>query len=446
MKAFIPNLYFLFFLITSTFTATLTNQTTSSITTLIDLPLLLFDSQAGYLKNMIPQLLGIVNKQVPIPNHRLTVPSFCVTNDIGSMNRCFLNSIERGDLGMMGIGFSTQALLIGMTSTTFTQPWVTFASSSPSLTQSRDYPYLFRTCPNGIQQAYTMIRLCAHYKWRDISILASNSEFALSLTKYAGEAAVANGINVKNVNYFTEIIGDLHKPLLRIRDSGVRIIIIAATPVEMIRIMYTANELEMTGKPYIYISSQITRDDINIPGTANVNQTTADLLSGSFCVSKPRPDYKAEIIRQIYPSATASQNESTSNAPYLLNALYSFAHAFRSLVLDGHQSTDQLRGENLVKALFRVRYQDPTLSEPTPYYYNSSGETYSDRFAIYNFQPTGDRLQIGLYANGVTRFDDDATVLWPKGYGPNEKPDATPVTNITYYSCEQKGYRTDTRG
>ena len=73
-------------------------------------------------------------------------------------------------------------------------PQISYASTSPFLSDKTKYPYFFRTCPSDAHQAKALSELVMAHDWQTLGTIAVKDEYSLELIRRTEKELVANDI------------------------------------------------------------------------------------------------------------------------------------------------------------------------------------------------------------------------------------------------------------
>eukprot|EP01103_Thecamoeba_quadrilineata_P015021 TRINITY_DN461_c0_g1_i2.p1 TRINITY_DN461_c0_g1~~TRINITY_DN461_c0_g1_i2.p1 ORF type:complete len:724 (-),score=76.64 TRINITY_DN461_c0_g1_i2:115-2286(-) len=418
-----------------------TKSTTN--TTVTDIPLCFSENGVAYEKQQ-PLIVALVNKDVPIRGHKLGLPQYTSSGSSGAINSFFLGCIRSGAFGLIGPGLSSQALLVGMTSTTFQVPMLVYTAGTQALTNQDTYPYVFRTSPSYTVLGQVVVELIQKFGWKDIASVSTTNELGLSLTQSVSEAVRSQSEIGLRVTFFTnpELV---EFELRSFRDYGYRIFILFGFPADIVSILKIAKELNMIGKPYVYITILLTQNVVYNRGTTQINKTLVELYEGIINIGRAILDIDAPAIKTVFPNI--SKSDVLFNVNFMINSFFVYGHAFQKLINDDNYTLEDIRNNRLllINAIQAVKFRDRTQNKPTELRFTSQGELDDVQFTIGNYQPSGELKTVGYYNNGEFRIQEKE-IVWSKGFQKGVVPDSTPVTNISYFSCNDGDFGVDTRG
>ena len=75
-------------------------------------------------------------------------------------------------------------------------PQISYASTSPLLSEKTKYPYFFRTCPSDAHQAKALSSLVTAHDWQTLGTIAVEDEYSLELIRRTEEELLANDVEL----------------------------------------------------------------------------------------------------------------------------------------------------------------------------------------------------------------------------------------------------------
>ncbi|CEP02553.1 hypothetical protein PBRA_009137, partial [Plasmodiophora brassicae] len=147
------------------------------------------------------------------------------------------------------VAFSTLANLMSL-------PILSGTASSSSLSDRKAYPLFNRLFPPDNLQGRAIIQIVAHFKWKQICILAaSDPASSLLMDALLKEAKSSNVVVVQAMQFDPNTSPE--PQLQRILSSGVRIIIAAMLADPVNKVFTAARAMDMVGPDWVWIGSQI---------------------------------------------------------------------------------------------------------------------------------------------------------------------------------------------
>jgi ABC-type branched-subunit amino acid transport system substrate-binding protein len=152
-----------------------------------------------------------------------------VYDDQFDQQRGFLGALENVQAGariLLGGSSSGSAASAAFVAQTFDTALLSWAASSPTLADKRQYPNFLRVCQNDASQAVAMAWMTRyHFGWDRVAIMYTNDLYGSS-----GASAFVNSAQDFNISIITQqgfamgaIDADITPPLMRVKTSRARI-------------------------------------------------------------------------------------------------------------------------------------------------------------------------------------------------------------------------------
>ncbi|XP_028407746.1 LOW QUALITY PROTEIN: uncharacterized protein LOC114530333 [Dendronephthya gigantea] len=135
-------------------------------------------------------------------------------------------------------------------------PQISYASTSPFLSDKTKYPYFFRTCPSDVHQAKALGKLVTHHEWKALGTISVKDEYSKELIRRTEKELQNDGINLAaqermTPRKFREIAGHLRK----IKDSKMAVNLVVSRTDDAEKIFQTAIDMGMTGKGWTWLGT-----------------------------------------------------------------------------------------------------------------------------------------------------------------------------------------------
>ena len=75
-------------------------------------------------------------------------------------------------------------------------PQISYASTSPLLSDKTKYPYFFRTCPSDVHQASALSKLVTEHDWQTVGTIAVEDKYSLELIRRTEKELIANDVEL----------------------------------------------------------------------------------------------------------------------------------------------------------------------------------------------------------------------------------------------------------
>lgn len=135
-------------------------------------------------------------------------------------------------------------------------PQISYASTSPFLSDKTKYPYFFRTCPSDAHQAKALSELVMAHDWQTLGTIAVKDEYSLELIRRTEKELVANDIILAAKELMTpRKFEDVEEHLSNIKDSKMAVNLVVSRTDDAEKIFQTAIDMGMTGKGWTWLGS-----------------------------------------------------------------------------------------------------------------------------------------------------------------------------------------------
>ncbi len=117
---------------------------------------------------------------------------------------------------IIGEARSECSIAISMQTNHSVIPQISYASTSPLLSDKTKYPYFFRTCPSDVHQAKALSELVTIHDWQTLGTIAVEDKYSLELIRRTEKELVANDVELPvkermTPRNFEEVAGHLSK-------------------------------------------------------------------------------------------------------------------------------------------------------------------------------------------------------------------------------------------
>lgn len=75
-------------------------------------------------------------------------------------------------------------------------PQISYASTSPELSDNSKYPYFFRTCPSDVHQARALSELITVHEWATMGTIAVDDRYSSELIRRTEKELVKNNVEL----------------------------------------------------------------------------------------------------------------------------------------------------------------------------------------------------------------------------------------------------------
>ena len=239
----------------------------------------------------------------------------------------------------------------------FDVPQISYTSTSAILNNRERYPYFYRTVPPDDQQTQAIVDLMMHYDWLYVSTIHSNDVYGEPAIEKFKELASANGICIDldiGINDdFTDT--QYNSVISKIRNSTARVILLFSS-IQQVNKLF-ANIQQQDVKKFLWIASDawVESSDIltkynniieGMWGIVPISKTDSkfyEYLSNLTPSKNKRNPWFVEYHQYYYnciyglncSEVALTSNPSYKNnsfTPFLIDAVYSFAHALNNFL------------------------------------------------------------------------------------------------------------------
>ena len=146
--------------------------------------------------------------------------------------------------------YSSTAMLTALVAETHEVPMVGYGCTSPALSNRVNFPFFSRVVAPDSYEAPYMAKMVRAIGWNHVAILHGSENYGKSFAASFASQCPAENITVVLTHEFvsfTSTQDQLRAPLERIRASGARVILLAATSVDAYAVIKAADALGLTG-------------------------------------------------------------------------------------------------------------------------------------------------------------------------------------------------------
>ena len=325
-------------------------------------------------------------------------------------------------------------------------PQISYASTSPELSDSSDYPFFARTPVSDTLQAATLVGVVRHVlNFTRLATLSSDSAYGRG-----GVAAVHAAARLEEIDVLAEPTFPLGAteaqlrapggPIEAVRASGARVILLFCHNSDAPTVMSAARAAGIGGEGYTWIGSE----DVGLIEDATWYDTHAAALNGRFGLISVRPaaastpaqqaystmaaglpshegngsangcDFETddggalmwarEVSSGSYACGGAAVQTGTAYGPFIYDAALAAAHALHELI--EVQGVSALRGAQLYDAILNVSFDGAT--GPISFNRNPAGQAFrGDR-------QVGARYEVCATSTPAPEFGRSHHI-WPRG-------------------------------
>eukprot|EP01127_Copromyxa_protea_P019624 TRINITY_DN6417_c0_g1_i1.p1 TRINITY_DN6417_c0_g1~~TRINITY_DN6417_c0_g1_i1.p1 ORF type:complete len:739 (-),score=126.12 TRINITY_DN6417_c0_g1_i1:85-2127(-) len=353
-----------------------------------------------------------------LPDYELSMP--LVSNTAGDSKGAYAEAIWQwtnfGDslVGGIGEGYSGASIPLAGLAAVYAMPLVSYASTTPTLSDPDLYPYFLRTCASDIGQARAWLAIAKKYGWTRVGTLNTQGAVHSLLTGYFISMAQAEGIDVIVAESFPELQGKKTETQLeKFNRNGIKVIFLAADwidVVDLFEILRTSNSTEDLRKPDIawigtdaWLSPQIYI--ANISGAIGTNFATG-----------PDTPRRAAILERYYQESLFQFWDGFTDFTY--DTVKVYATALHRVLYEYETPLDEPLAGNVTAEWRRLFYEDllentnfTGLSGQVKFDENGDGQ---NRYRVLNL--LGDRLvQTAVWDPLDDSWVEYEEVIWQDG-------------------------------
>jgi ABC-type branched-subunit amino acid transport system substrate-binding protein len=267
--------------------------------------------------------------------------------------------------------------------------------------------------------------------WLRVAFMHMNTEWGNGFADNFQSAIAPLGVKVAASMTLpvSPALTTVREKLLQIKESGARIIVIAALVPDMTIIWPIAKSLGMTQLPYVWLG--VDADPGYLTASSSTRNDYVGLISAKAYQDPNNPVYQLFLARWLQkyrqnPRSTYNVSEPSSWSVFQYDAVWAVAHAIKSMMpVWNFSSTNETYKLALRQQLLRTLYALNFTGASGPFSLDSEGDRGAFPIGFYNLRPdpSANRLtwaQVGLFKQAVdlswqsVSFDTLA-VTWPGG-------------------------------
>mmetsp|Transcript_7583 Transcript_7583/g.14617 ORF Transcript_7583/g.14617 Transcript_7583/m.14617 type:complete len:998 (-) Transcript_7583:296-3289(-) len=181
-------------------------------------------------------------------------------------------------VALVGPNSSSASRAVNPISEIYSTPFVSYAATSPELTDMARFPHFFRVCPSDTSQGEAIIAFVKRAGWGSISIINTRDTYGSTGAAAVITAAASNSIKVvaqQEFNAGSGIEDDeaTQRALQRVINSRTRIVVLFMVEQDAAALLRNAEAVGMTGSGWVWISSDgFTSTDFNTFGLGKISK------------------------------------------------------------------------------------------------------------------------------------------------------------------------------
>ena len=170
--------------------------------------------------------------------------------------RAYRKSAEDGGLALVGAARSAVSLPLAQLAAIDHIPQCSYWSSSPTLSDSMQYPYFSRTYPSDAITTIALTRLIANFGWKNIGVIHVNDDYANAYARGMRDNAADSGMTVRASASFTANgPATYDAACASLKAAGVSVIVAVVFDPDFPGVLQACRNLGLWGEGYVWISS-----------------------------------------------------------------------------------------------------------------------------------------------------------------------------------------------
>ena len=128
-------------------------------------------------------------------------------------------------------------------------PQISYASTSPLLSDKTKYPYFFRTCPSDVHQANALSELVTEHDWQTVGTIAVKDKYSMELIRRTEKELIADDVELAAQERMTpRKFEDVAEHLGEVRVMRVLALLPSGCPIDLFNTLVA--KLNITCKHY----------------------------------------------------------------------------------------------------------------------------------------------------------------------------------------------------
>jgi len=173
-------------------------------------------------------------------------------------------------MALVGGRFSRKSVLTAAIAEMHSKPMVSFASTADVLSNKTAFPFFSRVVGPDRNQANAMVAVIRSFGWSRIGVLSANEEYGANFQLQLTTAAEANGITIEARTSFDHQASakEIELPIRLIKETGVRVIILASTDTDVANVFRAAEAVGAVGPGFTWIGPDGVSNARNFVGSS----------------------------------------------------------------------------------------------------------------------------------------------------------------------------------
>lgn len=255
----------------------------------------------------------------------------------GALYLC--HQFEPGVIGVVGDWWSSRTVYIAQVAAIFDVPHVSFAATSPLLSDKSRFPTFMRTVPPDTLQGMCLAELIYHYGWTHVNSFSSTDDYGAKCIEVFHTHAHSLGIDLGMYQSFSDDETDFDELMLQLevlKQSEVKVIVGCASPMVFLMFLEAAESVGMLQAGYAWLGGDSIMSEW---ATASKPQAGMANILGSTPAYNLGSDTELwkEVV-EAWDSFEESEGDGFHAPPggiidystYLVDALYLYAYALEA--------------------------------------------------------------------------------------------------------------------
>ncbi|KAG0200058.1 hypothetical protein BGX28_006774 [Mortierella sp. GBA30] len=337
---------------------------------------------------------------------------------------------EGGVSGVIGDVSSALTVQSALLTSRLSIPQCSFSAGSTQLSSKDDYGYFFRTIPTELMFGRVMMDFVANRGWQHIAVFYTGDALGSEMMDSIELQAKKKNITVGYKRTFWEMgtSSDVGAGLDALKDSGQRIVLIAAVGIPQIRLIIEAVRKGLFSKDYVWLTiNQVTESLLGREGSpikpADLNglfMFDNMLRLHGYTPYEQFLDKWAALDPTEYPYA--GERDISSNEAQAYSCMMVMANGFANAVRGNWTALHLLASGKLGPKLKPTAMNSNYTGPGGPMLFGEDGDVVYGNFILYNYQ-NGRVVSIGTSYSSVVNITSppmyfDGTYTMPADSAP----------------------------
>ncbi|KAF9206222.1 hypothetical protein BGZ49_002822 [Haplosporangium sp. Z 27] len=311
-----------------------------------------------------------------------------------------------GVSGVIGDVSSALSLQSALLTSRLAIPQCSYSAGSTQLSSKADYEYFFRTIPTELMFGPVMLDFIAGRGWKSIAVFYTGDSLGSQMMDNIEYHASIRNITIGYRKSFWESgASDVDPALDALKESGQRIVLVAAIGIPQLRLMVEAVNKSLVSKDYVWLAiNQITEPLLGENSNLKPTDLNGLFMFDNLLKLQGYPPYETFINKwaaldpNVFPYAGV--RDISSNEPQAYSCMMSMAYGFAKAVKGNWTALNLLAAGKLSTKLLPVNMNANYTGPGGPMVFDENGDVVYGNFILYNFQD-GQVVPIGTSYSGV---------------------------------------------